>query len=239
MKKKKVSLSWSGGKDSAMALYTILKKEKFEVVSLHTSFDAASKRVGLHGVPEILIEKQAAAIGLPLEKIYLPNNANGGYEKVMKAFCQRQKQSGVEAIIFGDIFLEDLKAYRERQLKTVGIEAIFPLWGSSTLELVNEFISLGFETLICCLNTQAIPKDYLGKTLDKGLVGKIAQNADPCGENGEFHTFVYKGPIFQTPVHYRIGSPILKSYPFKKEQNGKIVNERVDILFQELLAAEN
>ena len=231
-------MSWSGGKDSAMALYKIQNFSDLEVVSLHTSFDKKLKRVGLHGIPEALIEKQAESIGLPLEKIYLPQDtSHGSYEAVMKEFCEQQVEKGVEGIVFGDIFLEDLKAYREKQLDAVGLEALFPLWHSPTLELVKEFIGLDFKTLICCLNAQLLPKSMLGKTLDDALISEIAALADPCGERGEFHTFVFDGPLFKFPVPYSLGGAVLKSYHLKKVVDGKTVQEEINFWFQEVLSA--
>lgn len=240
MAKQKVSVSWSGGKDAALALYRILHSDEFEVVSLHTTFNAESKRVGMHGIPEALIEKQAEVLGLPLEKIYLPkDNSHGRYEKIMKVFCEQQQEKGVAAIVYGDILLADLKAYREKQLETVGLKAIFPLWGADTAQMANEFIGLNFKTLICCLHVQKLPKSALGKTLDKALINRIAQTADPCGENGEFHTFTFDGPLFRTPVAFEMGEAVLKSYQFNVERAGKIVEEKVEYWFQEVLPPES
>lgn len=237
MAKPKVTISWSGGKDAALALYKILQSDEVEVVSLHTTFDEKLKRVGMHGIPESLIEQQAAAIGLPLEKIYLPaDSTHQSYEKVMEAFCTAQKEKGVETIVYGDILLKDLKTYREKQLAKVGIKAIFPLWGISTELLLAEFIALDFETLLCCIDAKILPKAFLGKTLNKTLGKEIAQLADPCGENGEYHTFVYNGPLFKAPLSFKKGEAVLKTYHFKKEEEGKMVEVKAGYWFQELLS---
>lgn len=236
MAKPKATISWSGGKDAALALYKILQSNEYEVASLHTAFDEKLKRVGMHGIPEALIEQQAASIDLPLEKIYLPvDNTHQSYEEVMEAFCLEQKEKGVEAIVYGDILLEDLKAYREKQLDKVGMKAVFPLWNAPTNSILEEFIEAGLKTLICCLNAEILPKDFLGKTIDKALGKRIAPLADPCGENGEFHTFIYGGPLFKKPLNFEIGEAVLKSYSFKKEEEGKEIEAKVDYWFQELL----
>lgn len=229
-------MSWSGGKDAALALYKILQADRYNVVSLHTAFDQALKRVSMHGIPEVLVKAQAAAIGLPLEKIYInADSTRKSYEDTMAAFCRDQKEKGVEAIVFGDILLEDLKAYREKQLEKVGLKAIFPLWGIPTDILAEHIIDEGFKTMICCLNDQQLPKSLIGKTLDKSIIKQIAHNADPCGEHGEYHTFVYDGPIFNDPVNYVKGKVVSKTYQYKTENEGIVEETSSTFWFQEVL----
>lgn len=236
MKKQKVSFSWSGGKDSALALFKLLQSESYEVVSLHTSFDKELKRVGMHGTPEVLIEQQAASIGLPLEKLYLDKDASHeSYEKMIKNFCLSQKEKGVTTFAYGDIFLEDLKAYRENQLASEGLEALFPLWKIPTQAVANEFLETGFNTILCCLNSDLLPKEFLGKPYGQ-IKDKISALVDPCGENGEFHSFVFEGPIFKTPISFTLGKQIMKSYDVKKEVNQKIISEIHNYWFQEINA---
>lgn len=234
--KPKVSISWSGGKDAALALYKILQSEQYHVVSLHTTFDHALKRVSMHGIPEALAIAQAEAIGLPLERIYIEaDSTRQSYEDAMAAFCLEQKEKGIEAIVFGDILLEDLKVYREKKLGEVGLKAIFPLWGASTQRLAEQIIEEGFKTMICCLNDQQLASSLIGKTLDKSILQEIAYNADPCGEYGEYHTFVFDGPIFNNPVSFIKGKIVSKNYEFKTENEGVVTKNSSMFWFQEVL----
>lgn len=211
--KKKVSLSWSGGKDSAFALYQVLQTSKLEVVNLHTSLNQELKRVGMHGTPELLIEAQAESADIPLEKVYIPaDNTNNSYEKAMLGFYKQQKEKGVEAIIFGDIFLEDLKTYREQLLAKAGLEGIFPLWMKDTRQLIHDFVAAGFKTLICAADARFLQKEQVGKVLDLKFIEGLPQEVDPCGERGEFHTFVFEGPLFKKPVRFQAGEIVSKSY---------------------------
>lgn len=238
MKKQKVTFSWSGGKDSALALHKLQHSEEYEVVSLHTSFDKELRRVGMHGIPEALIDQQAASIGLPLEKIYLEKGtSHEAYEKMMKAFCLTQKEKGIEAFGYGDIFLEDLKEYREKQLQTENLMAVFPLWKIPTNKIIEEFLALGFNTMLCCLNAELLPKNILGKPFSE-VKDEISSKVDPCGENGEFHTFVYQGPIFKTPIEFVVGRQLLKTYDLNKEEDGKIIKIKHEYWFQELTSVE-
>lgn len=213
MTKQKVSMSWSGGKDSAFALHKILSNAKYEVMNIHTAFNSETKRVGMHGIPEALIEAQANSMGLPLEKIFLPpDTGNKTYEEVMREFCLGQKKKGVEKIVYGDIFLEDLKQYREKQLSQVGLEAVFPLWGCKTEDLIDQFIDKGFKTMICCADNKYFDSFIAGKTVTKKFIAALPASVDPCGENGEFHTFTYAGPLFKKPIEFIIGKTVLKHY---------------------------
>lgn len=219
--KKKVTFSWSGGKDSAFALFRIQVSGEYEIVSLHTTINAETKRVGLHGVRENLIEQQAASIGIPLTKIYLPSSqTNDEYEKVMKGFYQQCSRQGIEGIVFGDINLQDLRQYREQLLMPSSLEGIYPLWNLNTIAMVNDIINSGFKTVICSADGKYFDQSILGRTIDQHFINDLPNGVDPCGENGEFHSFVYDGPIFKKRVEFEKGNVVRREYEIKKD-NGK------------------
>ncbi|MDV3750677.1 Dph6-related ATP pyrophosphatase [Elizabethkingia anophelis] len=211
--KEKVLMNWSGGKDSAMALYNILNNKNYKVEGLLTSVNAANQRISMHGVSGEMLVKQAESIGLPLTKINLPEASDmTAYENIMEQTLSTFTEHGIETSVFGDIFLEDLRKYREQQLEKIGWKAVFPLWKKDTRNLVYEFLELGFRTRICCINKQYLDSDFLGCDLDEYLIDKLPENVDPCGENGEFHTFVYAGPVFQNNLSIKNGERVEKSY---------------------------
>ncbi|MCT4237277.1 diphthine--ammonia ligase [Elizabethkingia anophelis] len=211
--KEKVLMNWSGGKDSAMALYNILNNKNYKVEGLLTSVNAANQRISMHGVSGEMLVKQAESIGLPLTKINLPEASDmTAYENIMEQTLSTFTEQGIETSVFGDIFLEDLRKYREQQLEKIGWKAVFPLWKKDTRNLVYEFLELGFRTRICCINKQYLDSDFLGCDLDEYLIDKLPENVDPCGENGEFHTFVYAGPVFQNNLSIKNGERVEKSY---------------------------
>lgn len=211
--KKKVSLSWSGGKDSAFALYKVLQDKHLEVVNLHTSFNSELKRVGMHGTPEALIEAQADAMGIPLHKIYIPaDSSNASYETAMLDFYRQQKEAGIKAIVFGDIFLQDLKAYRDQLIARAGLEAVYPLWQQDTRQLISSFLNEGFKTAICAADAKFFGQETAGSTIDQGFIEQLPAGVDPCGERGEFHTFVYDGPLYKQPIAFEGGEVVHKSY---------------------------
>ncbi|ELR77919.1 ATP-binding protein [Elizabethkingia anophelis R26] len=206
-------MNWSGGKDSAMALYNILNNKNYKVEGLLTSVNAANQRISMHGVSGEMLVKQAESIGLPLTKINLPEASDmTAYENIMEQTLSTFTEQGIETSVFGDIFLEDLRKYREQQLEKIGWKAVFPLWKKDTRNLVYEFLELGFRTRICCINKQYLDSDFLGCDLDEYLIDKLPENVDPCGENGEFHTFVYAGPVFQNNLRIKNGERVEKSY---------------------------
>jgi len=236
MKKTKALFCWSGGKDSALALYKILKQDKFEVIALLTTVNEEFRRVSMHGVREELLEEQAKQIGIPLEKMYIKkNSSNEDYEKRMEAVLNKYKIMGVEYAIFGDIFLEDLKIYREKNLAKIGMKAVFPLWKKDTTELLNEFIGLGFKTVLCCTNNDFFDEDMVGKTITKDFIAALPPNVDPCGENGEFHTYAYAGPIFKSEIPVKIGEKVLKTYEAKCMKDDQEVTEVKGYWFVDLL----
>jgi uncharacterized protein (TIGR00290 family) len=235
--KKKVTISWSGGKDSAFALYKVLLSGEYDVVSLHTIFNEDNKRVGLHGVHERLIESQAAQIGIPLKKLYIASSAdNKAFEKVSLEFYDQCKNDKIEAVVFGDIFLEDLRVYRETLLIPSGLEPIFPLWQCASEMLINDFVNTGFLTMICSADAKFFSREIVGATIDEKLIKELPVGVDPCGERGEFHTFVYDGPLFKKKVEFGVGDVVLKWYDYEKlNPDGHSVKQRSSFWFQDLL----
>lgn len=212
----KVSLSWSGGKDSALALWYLLRDPQFEVVRLHTVFGEETRRVGMHGIRETLVQKQAEAAGLSLDSIYFPASGdNTAYEKAMSDYLDAILENGINYVAYGDIFLEDLKKYRESRLGEKGIKAVFPLWGKNTAVLSREFLDLGFSTLICAADADKIFRNDVGKAFDHGFLAGLDQSIDPCGENGEFHTFCFRGPVFNEDLPVYASATIKKSYTYQ------------------------
>jgi uncharacterized protein (TIGR00290 family) len=209
----KFSLSWSGGKDSAFALWKLLNDKRFEVCRLHTTLGEETRRVGLHGIHEDLIVLQAASLGLPLDRIYYPASGdNQAYEQAMNKYLDCLESEGIRHIAFGDIFLEDLRNYREAKLAERGFHAIFPLWKMDTTVLANDFIKAGFKTLICAANADLISKEKVGMDFSKEFLESLPDGVDPCGENGEFHSFCYAGPIFGKDLEIGVGEILSKSY---------------------------
>lgn len=208
---KKILYSWSGGKDSAMALYELLKDSACEVVSLLTVVTRDYGRISMHGVREELLELQAASIGLPLENIYITKNSgNEEYEVLMKETLARYKAMSVKAVAFGDIFLEDLKKYREERLGEALMQAIFPIWKRDTREIADTFIELGFKAMITCVDSKVLDGRFSGRLFDRQFLSDLPRGVDPCGENGEFHSFVYDGPIFTEPIPCVAGETVLR-----------------------------
>jgi uncharacterized protein (TIGR00290 family) len=204
--KEKVLFCWSGGKDSALALYRLMHDERYEVVALLTTYNEHFQRVSMHGVSLALSEMQARSIGLPLEKVFVSErSSNEEYSAKMSECMLRYKERGVTTVAFGDIFLEDLRKWREENLVQIGMRAIFPLWKEDTRELVREFTALGFKSKICCVNAEQLDVSALGHDVDPEFVESLPAGVDPCGENGEFHSFAYAGPIFKEPLEIASG----------------------------------
>jgi uncharacterized protein (TIGR00290 family) len=208
--KEKCIFCWSGGKDSALALYKVLHADIYEVVALLTTLNAPFKRVSIHGVREELLEQQAESIGLPLIKMYVSQGTNSEYESEMESVLLKYKVRGVTKVIFGDIFLEDLRKYRENNLLKVGLVAEFPLWKRDTKELIEEFLGLDFKTIVCCVNDFYLNENDVGKEIDFEFIKKLPQLVDPCGENGEYHSFCYSGPIFKKQIDFSLGEKVYK-----------------------------
>jgi uncharacterized protein (TIGR00290 family) len=211
MNREKIVFCWSGGKDSALALNRILQDDRYEVVALLTTCNEHFQRVSMHGVRIELLDLQAAAIGLPLEKIFVSQrSSNEEYQQKMSDCLLAHKALGVTACAFGDIFLEDLKRWREESLAKVGMRGIFPLWKNDTRELIREFLTLGFGTVICCVNDAYLGEDAVGRKIDTEFIASLPVEIDPCGENGEFHSFAFAGPVFKQPVRFTVGEKVYR-----------------------------
>ncbi|WP_419869644.1 Dph6-related ATP pyrophosphatase [Chryseobacterium sp. CT-SW4] len=220
--KPKAVFNWSSGKDSALALYAIQKENNVKVTSLLTSINTEYQRVSMHGVPISLLEQQAKSLDLPLIKMEIPKEPTmEEYQKIMAETMNRLQSQGITHSVFGDIFLEDLRNYREEQLKSIGMKAVFPLWKKNTLELIYEFIDLGFKTIVSCVNETYLDKSFAGRVIDENFIKDLPENVDPCGENGEFHTFTFDGPIFNFPIEFEVGEIVKKTYPRPKESEDK------------------
>jgi uncharacterized protein (TIGR00290 family) len=206
-----VLFCWSGGKDSCMALHQLRRDPLREVVALLTTVTEGYDRISMHGVRRVLLELQAAALGLPLEVVTIPPQCSGpDYESRMEAMLLTWKDRGVTEVAFGDIFLEDLREYREKNLAGVGMKTLFPIWRRPTLELVREFIALGFRAVTVCCDPKILDASFVGREIDENFIASLPAAADPCGENGEFHSFVYDGPGFSAPVQFTIGEKVLR-----------------------------
>lgn len=213
----KAIFCWSGGKDSSFCLYEILKEQKYEVVYLLTTLNENFKRISMHGVQEELLEKQAQSIGIPLKKMYVKEGSYEEYERNMEKLLLEMKAEGITNVIFGDIFLEDLRKYREDNLAKVGMAAVFPLWKKDTTKLILDFINLGFRTITCCVNDRYLGEDMVGAEIDAAFLNALPENVDPCGENGEFHTFCFDGPIFKSKIRFINGEKVYKPLEVKGE----------------------
>ncbi|MCC3152156.1 diphthine--ammonia ligase [Hymenobacter sp. BT770] len=211
--KEQAIFNWSGGKDSALALYKVLQGEQYDVLELLTTVSEPYQRISMHGVRVALLEQQAASLGLPCRQLLLPEMPTmEAYEQLMTATLGDLQRRGATASIFGDIFLEDLRRYREDQLARFNLKAVFPLWGQPTAALIREFIGLGFKTITTCVNEKYLDQSFVGRVIDEEFLRDLPTNVDPCGENGEFHTFVYDGPMFRQPVAFERGEVVYRKY---------------------------
>ena len=209
----KAALLWSGGKDSALALHRAWADPEVEVAQLLCTITQPQRRGTMHGVPEALIAQQAAAIGLPWQPIYLPASADmRAYERAMSQAFNACRAAGMSHLIAGDIFLADLRAYRETQFAEAGLQGHFPLWGEDTTELLQAFVTLGFRGLTVCVEAERLGEAWLGRELDAHFAPQLPPSIDPCGENGEFHSFVWDGPIFREPVAFTLGAAVEQVY---------------------------
>lgn len=198
--------SWSGGKDSAMALFDLQQGGPWRPAGLLTTVTEGHDRISMHGVRRDLLEAQARALGLPLHLAWIPKEAsNDIYEACMTAALRAAQARGEAAVGFADLFLEDVRAYRLRMLEPLGMEAVFPVWGRDTAAFAREFVARGFRAVVVCVDTEQIDAGFAGRELDAQFFADLPPGADPCGENGEYHTFVYDGPNFSAPVPVRPG----------------------------------
>ncbi|MEQ8791356.1 MAG: hypothetical protein RIC55_34155 [Pirellulaceae bacterium] len=209
-----IVLSWSGGKDSSLALDALKRDGRYKVVALLCSIAAEYQRISHHGVRVSLLERQAEAIGIPLHKLELPAGENGPctneqYEQIMSDAMLHFRRQGVRSVAFGDIFLEDLRAYREKNLARVEMRGLFPLWKRDTRALVEQFIDQGFRAYTSCVEGELGP-ELVGRRIDRDFLAELPPGVDPCGENGEYHTFVYAGPVFRAPLSVRVGETVCR-----------------------------
>ena len=209
--KEKIVFCWSGGKDSALALHRLFAEARYDVVALLTTCNEHFQRVSMHGVRVELLEQQARAIGLPLEKMFVSQRgSNAEYTEKMKESLLAYKAQGVTGFAFGDIFLEDLKRWREENLALAGMRGVFPIWQADSRELVREFIALGFASIVCCVSDAYLDETALGRNIDSDFIQSLPADVDPCGENGEFHSFAYAGPIFKQPLRIKVGEKVYR-----------------------------
>jgi len=215
---KKAIFNWSGGKDSALSLYHCLNDKDIRIKYLLTTLSGQYKRISMHGVRKELLQLQAKNIGIELKEIYLPELASLEiYDEIMKKAFDRFKEEGIGYSIFGDIFLEDLRKYREDRLTAIPMKGLFPLWKRPSTEIIKEFIGLGFKTVIVCVDNKYLDKSFAGRVIDEDFLNDLPKNVDPCGENGEFHTFVFDGPIFKNKIDYELGEVVHREYKIESE----------------------
>jgi|SRR6185437_5197308 len=208
---KRVLLSWSSGKDSAWALHVLRRDAGIELCGLITTINGEFDRVAMHGTRRTVLEAQAAAAGLPLWAVPLPwPCSNDVYEERMGALCSRAVAEGINAVAFGDLFLEDVRAYRERQLAPTGLEPLFPLWRVPTDELARQMLGAGLRARVACVDTEKLPADFAGREFDAQFLDELPADVDPCAERGEFHTCVYAGPMFSAPLPIRNGAIVTR-----------------------------
>ncbi|MBE8724608.1 diphthine--ammonia ligase [Flavobacterium hungaricum] len=220
----KAIFNWSSGKDSALALYKILQNSDFKIETLVTSVNEKYQRISMHGVRVELLKAQAESLNLPLKIMQIPEMPSMEiYESVMLETLSELKNQGITHSVFGDIFLEDLRKYREEQLSRIGFTGVFPIWKIPTRDLIQEFISLGFKTIVVCVNEKYMDKSFVGRIIDQDFIEDLPQNVDVCGENGEFHTFTFDGPLFSKPIDFEIGEIVYRKYeqPKTEESSNK------------------
>lgn len=229
---RKSIFNWSGGKDSALCLHRVLQDKKYTISTLLTTLSSGTNRITMHGVREELLQQQARNIGLPLKQMSLPEDVSmETYNRVMRSTMELLRDEGVTHSIYGDINLKDLRKYREEQLAQVGIKATFPLWGRPTAELVHDFIALGFKAVVVSANARLLDNSFIGRILDESFLKDLPAGVDPAGENGEFHTFVFDGPIFKEPVRYTLGEKVLRTYGVSANTEDNCFKEDTDPVF--------
>ena len=206
---RRVLVAWSGGKDSALALHEVLQSPAHEVASLLTTVTADYDRVSMHGVRRTLLEMQAQALRLPLHPVFISKEAtNEEYESRMEAALAHFRPLGVSAVVFGDIHLEDVRKYREDNLARAAMTALFPLWGRDPAEVASAFVEMGFKAVVTCVDSKTLSRDFCGRVIDRQFLADLPDGVDPCGENGEFHSFVFDGPVFTCGVSFTLGETV-------------------------------
>ena len=206
-----VLVSWSGGKDSCFALYEIQKASGIRVEALITTVTRDFDRISMHGVRRVLLERQAESLGLPLRQIFITKGAdNDEYERSMGEAFALYHRRGVDVVVFGDLFLQDIRTYRERLLARFNMTGSFPVWGRDTRQFIREFIALGFKAIVVCVDPKQLDPSFCGRLIDDEFLADLPRGADPCGENGEFHTFVFDGPNFRNTVKFSTGEVVCR-----------------------------
>lgn len=214
---KKAVFNWSGGKDSSLCLHYLKQSKEYEIATLLTSINTEHQRISMHGVRCELLKTQVESLGIPLKELKVPGIVSmEKYDTLMREMHLKLRENGIGFSIFGDIFLEDLRVYREEALAKVEMEAVFPLWKKPTNELVREFISLGFKAIVVCTNDKYLDQSFVGREINQNFLNDLPANVDPCGENGEFHSFVYDGPIFDFPIECVVGDKVHRIYKADK-----------------------
>ena len=213
--KEKILFCWSSGKDSALAVREIQREGKYEIAALLSTITEDYDRVSMHGVRRDLVERQGRAMGYPLEKVLISKGAdNAEYERQMLDLLLRYEREGVRSVAFGDIFLEGIREYREGNLAKAGIRGLFPIWERPTAELARSFVEQGFKAIITCVDSQLLDGGFVGREFDEDFLDSLPEDVDPCGENGEFHSFVYAGPIFSEPIAFTLGQTVVRDERF-------------------------
>jgi uncharacterized protein (TIGR00290 family) len=221
--------NWSGGKDSALALHYALAQKEYEICYLLTTVNDRFNRISMHGVRVALLVEQVRSLKIPLIVLPLPEMPDMEiYERVIASKLEKLKAEGIHHSIFGDIFLADLKLYRETKLAEIGMQAIFPLWKRDSIELIKEFVALGYKTIIVC--AQDGLQDFCGRIIDQSFLDDLPKDIDPCGENGEFHTFVFDGPTFSEPISFTLGETVFKTFPNPDQSDKPIGYWYIDLV---------
>lgn len=229
---KDIALSWSSGKDAAYALLQLQKWDDFRVKKLFSTLDQEKERVSMHGIRESLLDAQANALGIPIRKVFLPENLSmSSYDRIIQKEYIKIKSEEVHTLAFGDILLDDLKTYREKQLKSLKMNAVFPIWKINTTDLAHKIIRSGIKAIVVTINRKVLDNSFLGRIFDLEFLADLPSNVDPCGENGEFHTFVYDAPNFRFPVEFLKGEVVKKQY----HSGDKNTSWDTSFLFQDLI----
>lgn len=216
--RKKAVFNWSGGKDSALALHKIMQDDHYDIVSLLTTVNRQNKRSTMHGIPVALLERQAESIGLPLYVVDLtPKGDMADYESAMAEAVSHFKKNGVYHFVFGDIFLHDVRSYREQQLAPHGIQVVEPLWDKTSEQIMEEFLASGLQTVIVTITDGVLSEKLIGRVIDRDFIASLPEGVDVCGENGEYHTFCYAGGMFREPVEFTLGDPLKQTFPIRHD----------------------
>ncbi len=236
MKKPKTYFNWSTGKDASLALYHLQNETQYPVDKLITTVNAHHNRVSMHGLRRELLVQQVQAIGLPLTTLELPEQPSMEvYNNKMEGLLADLKREGYTHAGFGDIFLEDLREFREKQLASFNIQCCFPLWKKNTRDLIHEFLDLGFRAIVICIKADLLDSSFVGREIDENFLQDLPGNVDPCGENGEFHTFCFDGPLFNKPINFTVGEKVYREYKSPKDEKDSKTSINMGFWFCDLI----